>query len=70
MPNEEQGKPRTTDEIIDATTRNLRLISHNVRHNSRAIAENSRAIAELIKALEVDAENIRALVRIAEGLRQ
>jgi hypothetical protein len=77
MPNEEQGKQRTTDERIDAIAMNLELTSHDVGQNSRAIAENSRAIAEntraiaaLTKALEIDAENIRALARIAEAHEQ
>ena len=53
---------------------NLELLVHEVsqnaraiERNARAIEKNARAIDKLTKALGIDAENIRALARIAEA---
>ena len=67
MPNEEQPISRNTDERIDAISMNLELLVHEVSENARAIERNARAIDKLTKALGIDAENIRALARIAEA---
>ena len=62
-PNEPQPPKRTIDEIIEALTMNLELQSGLQRDSD---ARLTARIDKVIAAIEIDAENIRALARIAE----
>lgn len=62
-PNEPQSPKRTSDERIDALTMNLELQRGLQRDSDARI---SARIDKVIAAIKIDAENIRALVRIAE----
>ena len=56
----------TIDERIEALTMNLELMSHQIQDHSKQIQDHSKQIQEHSKQLAIDAEHIRALVRIAE----
>ena len=60
MPSDKNLRPkRSIDERIDALTMNLEILTHDV--------ESLRLTsAELLATSKQDAENIRALVRVAE----
>ena len=50
MPNEEQPRPRTTDERIDATAMNLELFGHE-------LTTLGRKVDKLYSIVEIDAGN-------------
>jgi len=60
----------TIDERIQALTESLELLSgivqENARENTRQIEQNARQIEQLSKVVAQDAENTRALARIAD----
>ena len=58
MPNEEQPRPRTTDERIDAIAMNLALFGHE-------LTTLGRKVDKLYSIVEIDADNIRRLANVA-----
>ena len=58
MPNEEQPRPRTTDERIDAIAMNLELFGHE-------LTTLGRKVDKLYSIVEIDADNIRRLANVA-----
>ncbi len=77
MPDNTDPKPRTIDERLDrlterheALTQTLELVAAMQRDNERRFEDNARdwnkRFAEIAAASQQDAENIRALARIAE----
>ena len=59
MPDHAAPKPRTIDERLDGLTQTLEIVAAMQR-------DNEKRFAEIATALQQDAENIRALVRVAE----
>lgn len=59
MPDDAAPKPRTIDERLDGLTQTLEIVAAMQR-------DNEKRFAEIATALQQDAENIRALVRVAE----
>ena len=59
MPDDAAPKPRTIDEHLDGLTQTLEIVAAMQR-------DNEKRFAEIATALQQDAENIRALVRVAE----
>ena len=60
MPDQEQRPKKTIDERIDALTMGMELHAAMMR-------DTDSRIDKIMKAIEMDAENIRALARIAEA---
>jgi hypothetical protein len=59
MPENADPKPRTIDERLDGLTQTVEIIAAMQR-------DNQERFAEIAATLRQDAENIRALARIAE----
>jgi hypothetical protein len=59
MPDNAEPKPRTIDERLDGLTQTVEIIAAMQR-------DNEKRFAEIATALQQDAENIRALARVAE----
>jgi hypothetical protein len=73
MPDDAAPKPRTIDERLDGLTQTLEIIGAMQQDNQKRFEEvammqldNEKRFAEIATALQQDAENIRALARIAE----
>jgi hypothetical protein len=60
----------TIDERLEAVTMNLELMSHNQEAQDKRIELLTAVTEKLVTAVERDAENIRALARIAEAHEQ
>ena len=63
---DDNNKPRSIDERIDALTMNLELLSHDVQELVTASKQQGENIDKLLAASERDGQSIRALARIAE----
>ena len=63
---DDNNKPRSIDERIDALTMNLELLSHDVQELVTASKQQGENIDKLPAASERDGQSIRALARIAE----
>ena len=57
----------TIDERLEALTMNLELQAHEGEQQRKRIDAQGKSIDALKRLIEIDAENIRALARIAEA---
>ncbi len=70
MPNEEQPRPRTTDERIDAIAMNLELFGHELTTLGLKVDKLYSSVDKLYSIVEIDADNIRRLANVAASHEQ